>query len=144
MLRHVKVVDELLCAGECDVAYTIAGHIISCLSIEPVLQGDCFDHMLLGNHLDRFEPVLLAPIPRTVLLCIDRTSCVPRDQLTQLLFDCLVLHSQFLTLVAHGAPLGNILVLHADDGLKAVLLLSCSLALRRMNHLTTCIASVLF
>ena len=63
--------------------------------------------------------------------------------MAQLLLDSLVLQSQLLTLIAHGAPLGDILVLHANDGLKEVLLLSFSLALKRINFLITCLAAEL-
>ena len=123
---------------------SIASDVISYLSGELlVCQGDRFDYVVLGYHLNRFEPLPLAPVSRTVLLRIDRTGRLARDQLAQLLLDSLVLQSQLLTLIAHGAPLGDILVLHANDGLKAVFLLSFSLALKLINFLITCLAAEL-
>ena len=63
--------------------------------------------------------------------------------MAQLLLNSLVLQSQLLTLITHGAPLGDILVLHANDGLKAVLLLRFSLALKHINVLINCLAAEL-
>ena len=94
MLRYLIVVDELLCASERDIAMAIAaGDILSYLSIDPVFQGDRFDYVILGYHLNRFEPLPFASFSRAVLLRIDWTGRLPGDQLAQLLLDSLVLQS---------------------------------------------------
>ena len=135
----MKVIDELFCAGECYIAMSIAGNIVSYLSVELLVgQGDRADYVVLGYHLNRSEPL---SVSRTVLFRIYRAFRLPMDQLAQLLLDSLVLQPQLLTLIAHGAPLGDILVLHANDGFKAVLLLSFSLALQRIKLLIFCLAT---
>ena len=81
-MRHLIVIDQLLCAGEYDIdSAAIASQLISCLRIKPGCRGHRLGgYVMLANHLDRFEALLFDPISATVRLeAVDRACSLPSD-----------------------------------------------------------------